>query len=161
MNAAAQEYLAARVLTASPHSLHLLVVDGALRHMLRAEEFLTAGDRQSAHGALNDARAFVGELLAGLKSDEPGDMTSNVAALFTFVYRRLVEAEIYGSSELVRDAAKVLRMHRETWLELMPRLKETPAEPAPARPTVPLAPAPTPKRVPAEYDEYQPRSWCG
>ncbi|MBA3315587.1 MAG: flagellar export chaperone FliS [Planctomycetota bacterium] len=160
MNAAAQEYLAARVLTASPKSLHLLVVDGALRHMTRAGEFLAAGDRQAAHAALNDARAFVGELLAGLKSDEPDDLTSNVASLFTFVYRRLVEAEIHGSAERVRDAAKVLRVHRETWLELLTQMADCP--PAQVMPTgVALSAAAPARRVPAEYDEYQPRSWCG
>ena len=92
MNAAAQEYLAARVMTASPKSLHLLVVDGALRHMARAEELLDSGDRNAAHAALNDARAFVGELLAGLSADAVDEMTLNVKSLFTFVYRRLVEA---------------------------------------------------------------------
>ena len=160
MNVAAQENLAARVLTASPRSLHLLVVDGALRHMVRAEELLDSGDRNAAHAALNDARAVVGELLGGLSPDALDEMTANVRSLFTFVYRRLVEAELYGSSDKVRDAAKVLRVHRETWSELLAQLAgdEMPARPVATNFT---ATAPAVRSVLAEYDEYQPRSWCG
>lgn len=158
MNAAAQEYLAARVMTASPKSLHLLVVDGALRHMARAEELLDGGDRNAAPAALNDARAFVGELLAGLAPDAVDEITLNVKSLFTFVYRRLVEAEIYGDADKVRDAARVLRIHRDTWTALLMRLSGTtpPAVPALATSEVTAC-----RRVPAEYDDYQSRSWSG
>jgi flagellar protein FliS len=159
LNAAAQEYLAARVMTASPKSLHMLVVDGAIRHMTRAEELLDGGDRNAAHAALNAARAFVGELLAGLASDAVDEMTLNVKSLFTFVYRRLVEAEIYGDAAKVRDATKVLRVHRDTWTELLTNLSDSPAFPVATFAATPdFTPA---RRVPAEYDEYESRSWSG
>lgn len=159
MNAAAQEYLAARVMTASPKSLHLLVVDGAIRHMTRAEELLDGGDRNAAHAALNDARAFVGELLAGLAADAVDEMTLNVKSLFTFVYRRLVEAEIYGDAAKIRDAAKVLRVHRNTWTELLTRLSDAPSPPAATFSATPELPPS--RRVPVEYDDYESRSWSG
>lgn len=159
MNAAAQEYLTTRVMTASPKSLHMLVVDGALRHMARAEELLDSGDRNGAHAALNDARAFVGELLAGLAPDAVDEVTLNVKSLFTFVYRRLVEAEIYGDAEKVRDAEKVLRVHRDTWMELLTRLSETPS--APGAITSATPDFASSRRVLAEYDDYASRSWSG
>jgi flagellar protein FliS len=158
LNAAAQEYLTARVMTASPKSLHMLVVDGAIRHMTRAEELLGSGDRNAAHTALNDARAFVGELLAGLSPDAVDEMTLNVKSLFTFVYRRLVEAEIYGDAAKVRDATKVLRVHRDTWTELLTQLSDSPPTPTPVA-TIPGFP--TSRRIPAEYDDYESRSWSG
>lgn len=158
MNAAAQEYLAARVMTASPKSLHLLVVDGALRHMARAEELLDGGDRNAAPAALNDARAFVGELLAGLAPDAVDEITLNVKSLFTFVYRRLVEAEIYGDADKVRDAARVLRIHRDTWTALLMQVSDS-SPVAAAASTTPV-PA-SPRRVLAEYDDYESRSWSG
>ena len=166
---AAQEYLAARVLTASPQVLHLLVVEGALRHAARAEAALEAGDRQAASKALEEARAFVGEMIGGLDKTAAPEVVANVASLFVFAYRRLAEAELYGSAEKVRDAAKVLRLHRDTWAELVTRLNASPegavAEtPEPAA-TVPLpSPVPAPhavRRPPSGYDDYQPRSWCG
>lgn len=167
---AAQEYLAARVMTAPPPSLHLLVVDGALRHAARAEAALEAGDRDAAAKALDDARSFVAELIGGLDKSAAPEVVANVASLFVFAYRRLAEAEVYRSAEKVRDAAKVLRMHRETWAELLTRLA-APAEaaPAPAIPvpaatipaTVPIPQPHTARRPPSGYEDYQPRSWCG
>ena len=137
----------------------MLVVDGALRHMARAADLLESGDRNAAHAALNDARAFVGELLAGLAPDAVDEMTANVKSLFTFVYRRLVEAEIYGDADKVRDASRVLCVHRDTWTELLTRLSE-----APHGPGVMVSPTPeltASRRPPAEYDDYESRSWSG
>lgn len=171
---AAQEYLAARVMTAPPQALHLLVVDGALRHAARAEAAFEAGNREAANKALDEARAFVAELIGGLDKSAAPDVVANVGALFLFVYRRLAEADVYGSAEKVRDAVKVLRLHRETWSELVATLSGSPeaaaaSAPAAAPPgtpsTVPIAnPVPTPhaaRRLPSGYDDYQPRSWCG
>jgi flagellar biosynthetic protein FliS len=165
---AAQEYLAARVMTAPPQALHLLVVDGALRHAARAEAALEAGDRETAHKALNDARSFVGELIGGLDKSAAPEVVANVASLFVFAYRRLAEADVYSSAEKVRDAAKVLRAHRETWSELLAKLQSSP-EPTPAAEppiatavSAPAIPAPhVSRRPPSGYDDYQPRSWCG
>jgi flagellar protein FliS len=159
LNPAAQEYLAARVLTASPRALHLLVVDGALRHMARAEELLETGDRSAAHASLNDARAFVGELLLGVNADEADPVAANVASLFTFAYRRLVEAEIHGSADKVREAARVLRVHRETWSELLKQLSG--GAPTAVAPVIAIPTRPATASMPAEYDDYQPRSWSG
>jgi len=170
---AAQEYLAARVMTAPPQALHLLVVDGAIRHATRAESALESGDRATANKALDDARAFVAELIGGLNKSAAPEVAANVGSLFIFVYRRLAEADVYASAEKVRDAIKVLRLHRETWAELTTKLAAAPepavataqaaSEPTPT--TLPLAnPVPAPhvaRRPPSGYDDYQPRSWCG
>lgn len=168
---AAQEYLAARVMTAPPQALHLLVVDGALRHAARAEAAFEAGNREAAIKALDDARAFVAELIGGLDKSAAPEVVANVGALFIFIYRRLAEADVYGSAEKVRDAIKVLRLHRETWSELVAKLSGSPeaaaapTPPADAPPTVAIVnPVPTPhaaRRLPSGYDDYQPRSWCG
>jgi flagellar secretion chaperone FliS len=158
VNAAAQEYLTARVMTASPQSLHLLVIDGALRHAARAEAALDTGDRATATQALTEARAFVGELIGGIDPSAEPRVASNLAALFTFAYRRLVEADLYGSAGHVRDALKILRLHRETWVELLSR---SPSATAARTPETAAAQPRAPHRVASGYEEYQPRSWSG
>ena len=156
---AAQEYLAARVLTARPESLHLLVVDGALRQAARAEAALEAGDRRAAQAALEEARKFVAELIGGLDNTAAPEVVANMAAIFTFAYRRLVEAGLYGSAGKVRDAIKVLRMHRETWSELLAQVAGTAREVGRGDPAA--VAIPPERRVAPGYEEYQPRSWCG
>ncbi len=164
---AAQEYLAARVMTASPQALHLLVVEGAIRHAMRAESALMAGDAATGSAALAEARAFVGELLGGLDKNSAPETVGKVAALFVFAYRRLAEADIERNAAKVADALTVLRTHRDTWRELTQQLVAAPMEPVPAPPAAtpaPRPPAPAPhvtRRPLAGYDDYEPRSWSG
>ena len=43
------EYLDSKVMTASPYHLHLMVIDGAIRHAAQAEQTMDAGE-QAAEG---------------------------------------------------------------------------------------------------------------
>jgi flagellar protein FliS len=114
----ADDYLQTQVLTASPHRLHLMVIDGALRHAARAELSLSAGDFETAHLALNKCREFVAELLSGLDAGPAPELVDRLKNLFLFVYRNLAEADRRRNAALVRDAMKILEMHRETWVDV-------------------------------------------
>lgn len=127
---AASEYLQARVLTASPQELHLMVVDGAIRHAAQARDALQANDYETSHFALNRARAFVMELLAGLDEDKAADVVRQLRRLFGFVYRRLNEADLQHDAGRVCDALRILDMHRDTWCELIERQKGPAGSPA-------------------------------
>ena len=112
------DYLQTQVLTASPHRLHLMVVDGALRHAARAEQAIESGDFEAAHFALNKSRDFVTELLSGLDPGPAPELVGLLKNLFLFAYRKLAEADRCRDARLVRDARKILEMHRETWVEV-------------------------------------------
>lgn len=116
------EYLEAQVMTASPHQLHLMVVDGAIRFATRAEQAIENDDIEAAHCALNDSRAFVTELISGLKDGEVPELTERLRGLFLFVYRNLIDADSEKDVQKVRDSLKILRSHRETWVELGEKL---------------------------------------
>ena len=167
----AQEYLAARVLTAPPQTLHLLVVEGALRHARRAEAALTASDTDAASAALIEARAYLGELIGGLNEQAAPELVGRVKGLFVFAYRRLAEAELHRNPANVADAIRVLQQHRDTWKSLLEQLTQETAPVAanvvdsggvPETLTKPVPSPHLPRRVPAGYDDgYQPRSWSG
>lgn len=120
----ADEYLKSRVMTARPEELHLMVVDGAVRQAVRAEEALPKKHYETSHEALNRARDFVIELIAGLDDKQAPDLVEKLKGLFGFVYRRLNEADLYHDVEKVREALQVLRMHRETWQQLLALRRE-------------------------------------
>ena len=120
----ADEYLETRVLTARPEELHLMVVDGAVRHATRAEAALREQDFETAHFSLNRAREFTVELIAGLKSEQAPELVAELKRLFGFVYRGLNEADLYRDVEKVRGAVKVLRLHQDTWRQLLQERKD-------------------------------------
>ena len=58
------EYLESKVTTATPFQLHLMVLDGALRHARTAETAMAQGKMAEARTALAEARRFAAELLS-------------------------------------------------------------------------------------------------
>ena len=121
---ASQEYLETQVMTASGPQLHLMVIDGAIRHAKRAEAALEANDFETAHFALNSSRDFVAELMSGLDDSHDPLLVERLNSLFLFVFKNLISADQKHDPQLVRDAVRVLDLHRETWVQLMDRLQD-------------------------------------
>ena len=117
------EYLETQVMTATPHQLHLMVIDGAIRFATQAEEALQEEDFETSHFALNRSREFVTELIGGLDQERSEELANRLKSLFMFVYQNLVSADMKQDVSLVQDALKILKMHRETWMELGEKMK--------------------------------------
>lgn len=101
--------------TASPAQLVLMLYDGALTNVARAEVALHGQDPQGAHEALTRAQAIVNELAVTLDHERGGEVAANLASLYGFCNERLVEANISKSSEGLGDAASVLSQLRDAW----------------------------------------------
>lgn len=130
-----QEYLKNAVLTATPEQLHLMLYDGAIRFATRGQEAIRAKDREAAFNALERAQLIVLELSAGIQRDINPELADRMAALYNFIYRRLIEANINQDEQAAEDALRILRYQRETWVLLMEKLqKEGPASSKPASP---------------------------
>ena len=126
------EYLETKVLTATPHQLHLLVVDGAIRQATSAEAALLAGDFARADAQLERSNHCVSELMAGLKSNQQPQLVEQLKAVFVFVQRTLAQAQRRHDPARLADARSVLRLHRETWLALGKKLAQESALSGPA-----------------------------
>ena len=117
------DYLENQVLTASPHRLHLMVVDGAVR-FARLGEAALAEHRWEAMGtALARSRSCVSELIGGLDPQQAPELAERWKSLFVFVYHNLTMAELERNSQRIADAVRILELHRETWIELGLKLR--------------------------------------
>jgi flagellar secretion chaperone FliS len=119
-----KEYLRSAVLTASPEQLVLMLYDGAIRFTSRGREGILAKDREAAFEALDRAQLIVLELSGGIRREANPEIADQMASLYSFVYRRLVEANIYQDVSAVDDGLRVLRYQRETWQLLMQKLQQ-------------------------------------
>ena len=119
---ATDAYLEARVMTASREQLHLMVIDGALRHCFGAEDALARGDREAKWQSLSEARRHVSELLGGLAAVED-EFVDNLRALFKFTLRQLTLADADDDAGKLAEAIRVLEDHRETWTQLLDTLQ--------------------------------------
>jgi flagellar protein FliS len=122
------EYLESKVTTATPYQLHLMVIDGAIRHARAAQAALEQKNLAEARAALAQSRRFVAEILSGLDEKQMAEVVNRLKAIFIFVLRNLVQADLERNPRLVADSLSILELHRGTWLALAERLKqESPA----------------------------------
>jgi flagellar protein FliS len=117
-----QEYLKTKVLTASPEMLTLMLWDGAIRFAEQGKEAIQKKDIEGSYKALVRAQRIIAELTSGLRHDVDRDLCGKLAALYNFIYRRLVDANLAKDAKLVDDALEIMRHQRETWVMLMDKL---------------------------------------
>jgi flagellar protein FliS len=117
-------YFRTRVMTASPEELHLMLYDGAIKFCGQGREAIVAGRIEDSYSLLVKAQSIVLELLAGLKRDAAPELCGKQAALYNFIYRRLVEANLKKDADALDDAVRILTYCRETWVLVMQKLAE-------------------------------------
>lgn len=121
-SAASQEYLKNAVLTASQEQLQLMLYDGAIRFALRGRDALARQDYEGAYNGFERAQRIVLEMHNGLQREKNPAVIDQLTSLYTFIYRRLVEATMERSVQAADDAITILRHQRETWVMLMDKL---------------------------------------
>jgi flagellar protein FliS len=107
-------YLESKVLTAPPHRLHLMLVEGAIRFGRQAEQALGRGDQPAAAAALLRVIDIAGELLSGVRVNK-SSLNKKLADLYWFVFRRVSEAKINTDAAALAEALRILEYERQTW----------------------------------------------
>jgi flagellar protein FliS len=118
------QYLESKVLTAPPHRLHLMLIEGAIRFGRQAEAELQTGDPASAAGPMMRVLDIVGELLAGVRQNE-GKLNDKLAAVYWFIFRRVSEATMYSDAAALAEVLRLLEFERETWQRVCEKLGAT------------------------------------
>ncbi len=119
---ASQEYLKNAVMTAPPEQLQLMLLDGGVRFTLKGIDALKAGDWEGMFNAFDRAQRIVLELNNGLRREVNPELVDQMAALYDFIYRRLIDANLHRDLKAAEDAPRILRHQRETWALLIEKL---------------------------------------
>lgn len=112
-DAARRKYLEAAVTTATPEKLVVLLYDGALQALNRAEHAISKG--RPPGPAIGKALAIVGELRASLDCEKGGEIAGNLFSLYGFVTDRLIKANAARAAEPIGEARLVLAKLKEGW----------------------------------------------
>ncbi len=122
------QYLESKVLTASQPKLHLMLLDGALRFGNQARDaWAKADESPEAEQSLMRMFEIVEELLQGLASGE-GDIASELAEQYAFVYRELADCLTSRDRKKLDSCLQLLDYQRETWRLANERLDGSHAE---------------------------------
>ncbi len=121
---AGDQYLRSAVLTATPEQLQMMLYDGAIRFATQAREALQAKDIENTHNLLTRAQRILAELQSGLRPEIAPDICGQMAGLYSFVYRRLIDANINKDLQALDEALQILGHMRQTWIMLIERLRQ-------------------------------------
>ena len=124
---AAQNYLKTKVFTATPEQLQLMLYDGAIRFGEQARVALDAKNYEQSYNMISRVQRIITEMQSSLKHDVAPELCKKMAALYNYIYRRLVEANIEHNTKSLDEALELLRYQRETWTMLLDKLGKTKA----------------------------------
>jgi flagellar protein FliS len=132
------QYLETKVLTAPSHRLHLMLLEGAIRHGREAEAALRRGDAVAADAPSMKLIDIISELLVGVRQTKT-KLNQQIAELYLYLFRLVGEAKVNDDPEKLSEALTLLGFERQTWQMACDKLGA--AQPAAAGPPrVPVAP---------------------
>jgi flagellar protein FliS len=126
-----EAYLRTQVMTASPEKLQLMLYEGAIRFACQARDRMVERSFDASCELLIRSQEIVMELICGLRHDLNPELCGRMGAVYSFVYRKLVEANVSRDPAGIDEALKVLTIQRDIWLELLDKLaRERAVEPS-------------------------------
>lgn len=95
-----------------------MLFDGAIRFARQAQECINRGDMEAANTKLLRVQDIVMELNLSLDLSV-GEIAQNLQQLYTFIYERLVQANIKKDPAIIEEALRLLTELRDTWEQVV------------------------------------------
>lgn len=110
-------YFMRRIQTASPAELTLMLYEGAIKFCNIAIIGIEEKDIEKAHNNIVKVQHIIEEFQSTLNPKY--EVSKDFAAVYDYIYQRLVEANVRKDKEILEEVLKHLRTMRETWKEVM------------------------------------------
>lgn len=111
------QYLHNQVKTASPEQILLILYDGAIRFTRQAIAGILANKSAEKGAAISRAMAVIAEFSDTLDHEVGGKIAEELDALYSFMMRELIQANLKNDVERLRVVEALLVELRQTWGE--------------------------------------------
>lgn len=108
-----QQYQYNSIMSASPERLVLMLFEGAIKFVKLARKAIEEKDIAGANENLTKAQDIIAELDRSL--DMSYDISQNLAGIYDFLYRQLVDANIKKDAEILDVVESMLVDLKDTW----------------------------------------------
>jgi flagellar protein FliS len=106
------------VMSASQQQLVTMLFDGALSALIRARLFMQDGNLQGKGNSLSKAINIIENgLKIGLDEDSSDELTKNLLALYAYMVRRLLQANLHNDVSAVEEVEGLMRNIADAWKE--------------------------------------------
>lgn len=92
-----------------------MLMDGAIERIAQARAALEQGSVGRKGELIGRAIAIVDSLRASLDIEQGGEIADNLAALYEYVERRLLEANLHSDVSALDEVLRLLREIRSGW----------------------------------------------
>ncbi|ACR69585.1 flagella export chaperone FliS [Edwardsiella ictaluri] len=122
----AQVGLESAVMSASPHQLIVMLFDGAHSALVRAALHIDAGQIALKGQALSKAINIIDNgLKTGLDLEKGGELAQNLYALYDYMVRSLLQANLHNDAQAVRHVTELLDNIADAWRQIGPNSQIT------------------------------------
>ena len=123
-NLNARKYLTTQVQTASREKLVVMLFDGAIRFAQEAARHMQKNETEGASQRIIRVQDILLELIVSLDRKVGGEIATNLASIYGYLYMRLVEANAQQDTERLQEVLDHLRKLRDTWNEAAERYRQ-------------------------------------
>lgn len=121
-------YLEERILSADPLELVRVLYQAAIAAVRKARGHLAAGEIAPRARAISHAYRVVSELNSSLDHQRGGDLSRQLARMYAYIMRSLIDANLHQRDEPLAEVLGLLSTLSEAWEALQsPRKPEMPA----------------------------------
>ncbi|BCZ51775.1 Flagellar protein FliS [Enterobacter hormaechei] len=124
-NAYSSVSLDSQIAGATPHQLIVLLYDGAINAMRRAEIYFQSGNIARRGEMISRAINIIDNgLRAGLNHEVGGQIAADLERLYEYISRSLLEANLNKSGEMLPHLISLMVDMAETWKAIDPQARQ-------------------------------------
>jgi flagellar secretion chaperone FliS len=128
------------VFAADPHKLIVMLFDGAVKAICNASIYMRDGKIPDKGRSITHAISIIESgLRASLNKEVGGELARNLDALYGYMARQLLLANIHNDQKILDEVKKQLLELKDAWEQIAPAKQDKQAEAVQA-PTPPKAP---------------------
>lgn len=101
--------------TASPHRLIQLMMERALTNIGVSRRHMERGEMPEKGARIGDAIAIINGLQASLNHKADPSLSANFDALYAYMMRRLLEANLHNDVGMLDEVSGLLKELKEAW----------------------------------------------
>ncbi|EKP0304211.1 lateral flagellar export chaperone LafC [Aeromonas veronii] len=105
----------AKAASADPHQLVLMLIEGLLDEMARAEGHILARQFERKGQAISKCLQILGGLDSALDMDKGGELAANLHRLYDYCGQKLFEISVSNNVEGFAEVRKILQELKEGW----------------------------------------------
>lgn len=105
----------AGITDATPHRLIQMLLDGAMEKISTAKGLMAHGMLAEKGRMVSWAISIIGGLRASLNLEEGGEIARNLDALYDYMERRLVDANLHNDAAILDEVLNLLREIKQGW----------------------------------------------